>query len=632
MNLLQCVESLSTNTLKRILTTYYPDRDFTREEDRNLLFLLEPKAIEGIWERLSTVEQYLLGFYLLQPPSKPVPLKTIQQEMETPYPFLIAALTRLRQMGILYTHRFYYGEPQYFMPSDLRVAIMRMLNRVEEGELSPVDGVSSPPRLIRELYSLVEYVRRNPLPLTQKGLIHKRQVQRMEEELGLTDGSIPDSFDFHWDEEAYSPSLSLLLDFAAEEELLLTNGERMTVNEEALLAFLEEKADVLGEKAIAFLRSRLYLFEHLIHGIFLDWLLLYPRGKWVPLSYFYQYFLRIRRELTLPPSAVVEEIIRPLQTLIGLIFREKGEETEVALPVFHMKETSSFYLQPNFQFLVPEETSLKARHRLSLIAKVKERGQMVIYEISKESVAYALEQGLDQEEILQLLEELSLSVPENVRQTVAEWVRTHGQIRFYDCIALVCESERLAYELENNPAFARLMVGKLAPTVIAVRRGEVKTLRQKLINAGYSPFSKVIRPGGEEEEEAFYPLPPLFRRPKEKDLRVENLFPEWKEVASWISLFPRSWFMEYRSYREEAMADLLSKSVQYQVPLRLGLKAGEEIDPFYPLKILKIKGRFMLRGVDGEEEYREKEYGLDEIERVQGFIPEELLSILTGGK
>lgn len=624
MNLLQCVESLSTNTLKRILT-YYPDRDFQREEDRSLSFLLDLQVLRQIWQKMEEEEQTILGYFLIMPPFFPVTIKQMNKMVNLPFPYFLAALTRLRRMGFIFTHRPFYGDRQFFLPADLRNALMRIF--IDQGWNGSASGVSAPPSdLLQLLYAFLEYVWKNPLPLTQKGLIHKREVARLEKELGLEDDPLSLHLHFGWEE--YPPTLSLLLDFAAEEELLLTSGEKIILNQDQMADFLRKDGERLEERMIGYLLKRLFSSAHHTLANFLEWISLHPRGKWVHISSFLQFLLEFHFSLQFSADDtddwLVREVMKPLQRLTGMLLRKGAKGIEVTLPRYKMNGEASFYLQPNFQFLVPVEASFGRRYRLAAIAKAKERGQMILYELTKESIAFAAEQGLMKEEILALLEELSLSVPENIRHTVAEWADQQGQIKFYDALTLVCRSEELAGEIHNSPALKKYILARLSPTVFIVRRGELKAFRQKLLTFGYAPSESIYNPEGKKEENLL-PLMPFGQEDRNRPILVENLFPEWKDEIDWLSSFPRSWFTNQRPYQRGTLIDLLSKSVEYQFYLRMKLKAGEAF-LFYPDKLLRRKDRYLLQGFNTETGEENMQVDIDEIERVQGIIPEMLLN------
>ncbi|CCQ92386.1 hypothetical protein CULT_10171 [[Clostridium] ultunense Esp] len=627
MKLIECVEMLSTKTLKKILTTHYADRDFSKEEDRTLSFLLNREVLKKIWEDMSKDEQQVLFYFLLLPPSTAVFPKVMMETISIPYPFLLIALTLLRQKGFLYTHRAYVGDPKFFLPDDLRRALLEVLAQPSAEKLQPVEGRAPLPLLLRKMYALTEYVWKNPLSLTQKGLIHKRQVQQIEDELDLKHPSFPCDFAYEG-EELYSPLLASILDFAAYRELLIQKGDRIVINMEKYRLFLEEKVEESVERFLTYLEERVYpLFPHLHRNVF-DWLLLFPKGVWIPISFFFRFLNQNGYELKgLNEKEFEEEVLFPLQEWMGLLIRKRGEELEVALPRFESVEEERFYLQPNFQYMVSLEAPFHLRHRLARLAKMKTEDQMILYELTKDSIAFAVEQGLSVKEILEELHNLSYSVPENVRRTVEQWADLHGKLRFYDVLILVCESESLAEEIGKNPAFQPYLAGQLAPTVFAVRRKEMKVFRRKLSQAGYSPLEEVLKPG-EAEEEMGYPLPLLFQVHHDWELRVENIFPEWNESLPFLSHFPRSWFTQYRSYHLTTLTDLLSKSIQYEIPVGFRVKGGEEFPFFIPLKMEKRENRLLIVGFVLDPQEEEKSVALEEIGEIQGLFPKDILNFV----
>jgi hypothetical protein len=83
------------------------------------------------------------------------------------------------------------------------------------------------------------------------------------------------------------------------------------------------------------------------------------------------------------------------------------------------------FAQPNFELLIPEESSAALHRRVGAVAELRSLDRFWTYVLTPQSVARGVEEGLDRETVLRTLDGLvDGALPSNVREAVAGWAET----------------------------------------------------------------------------------------------------------------------------------------------------------------------------------------------------------------
>lgn len=90
-------------------------------------------------------------------------------------------------------------------------------------------------------------------------------------------------------------------------------------------------------------------------------------------------------------------------------------------------EPSGFYMQPDFEMLVPPEAGPDVIWMLEQYAERVTRDQMSIYRLTRERFISAIARGYGLHEVMEFLDQYALTgIPENVRIALADWGKGTG--------------------------------------------------------------------------------------------------------------------------------------------------------------------------------------------------------------
>jgi hypothetical protein len=133
-------------------------------------------------------------------------------------------------------------------------------------------------------------------------------------------------------------------------------------------------------------------------------------------------------------------------------------------------EGMKYLLQPTFEILSPVGIPMKRLWKLGEITQLKRVDRANTYELTRESVRSALDDGWRAEEILEALKEGSqVGVPQNVSSTLRDWSGRHGEVELHDALVLTCEPARLKKVIKVLKKLG-VPVHALAETVLAIPR------------------------------------------------------------------------------------------------------------------------------------------------------------------
>ena len=148
-------------------------------------------------------------------------------------------------------------------------------------------------------------------------------------------------------------------------------------------------------------------------------------------------------------------------------------------------------VQPNFQILalgaVPEQTLAS----LEVFAdRVKVDRSAIEYSLCREAVYRAQKDGLSIPTIVEFLQRQgSAPVPQNVIRTLQEWGHQHERIIFHRSIALCQVADTLALDrLWADPVLQRYLERSLSPTVALIKRGRTTAFKETLLEKGILPI------------------------------------------------------------------------------------------------------------------------------------------------
>ena len=153
-------------------------------------------------------------------------------------------------------------------------------------------------------------------------------------------------------------------------------------------------------------------------------------------------------------------------------------------------ETGKVIIQPNFQILALGPVSTAILAKLEMFAeRTKVDRRAFQYALTRESIYRGEKNGLAADDVVAFLTaHCSVPIPHNVVRTVQEWGEQHERIIFHREVSL-CQSETaesLRYLLDH-PAIHPHLERQLTPTVAIVRRRHTHALQERLLQQDVLP-------------------------------------------------------------------------------------------------------------------------------------------------
>ncbi len=140
------------------------------------------------------------------------------------------------------------------------------------------------------------------------------------------------------------------------------------------------------------------------------------------------------------------------------------------------------YVKADFEVFVPAYYPLDQRWMLAQFADYAGGEQMHVYLLSAKSVARGKERGMKEQEMVSVLERLSLTpLPQNVTERILQWGHRHQNIFFREVVVMEGEAdaEWVAHSVVEKHA------EKIGPTRFLVEKNKVEKLATALQNKGY---------------------------------------------------------------------------------------------------------------------------------------------------
>jgi len=145
-------------------------------------------------------------------------------------------------------------------------------------------------------------------------------------------------------------------------------------------------------------------------------------------------------------------------------------------------------IQADFEILAPAAIVLSVRDYLEKVAEFVCGGYIQRYRLTRDSIAKAMESGLEAGEIMNFLEKASEgNLPGNIRASLSDWMDEFGQIDFSKRILLSTRDEYLMLEIMSRPAISKFIEKQIGPSAALIRELDADSLVSEIKRAGYLP-------------------------------------------------------------------------------------------------------------------------------------------------
>jgi hypothetical protein len=367
-------------------------------------------------------------------------LLAVANEAEISGAELIAGIAGLRRKGIIFAISKHWGENSYSLPEDLLHIWQDILmipsiawERVSDSDVQT--SMEEPKLVLNNLFCFLNYLDHQEVILTQKAEIPKRQIPKIAEKLQLIDSEL-----IRWRINpkylsVYPYTLALTMDIAERLHLSLWTETRICLCRNELNKWLELSQAEMNKQ---------------IFRLFYD--------VFVPISAGNQHFLTKISFLPFHNWYLIEDFTSWLREYdIIILFTDWMESCEAfgwieqgldhsSRGIFRLSinqessiecltPTGKFYVQPDYEILVPPDVSYAVRWELTYISDHIHTEQIGIYRLTELSLQRALQSGKSLDYWLDFLNEHSFyGVPESMLYVLKQWGRAEV---FAQKIALV---------------------------------------------------------------------------------------------------------------------------------------------------------------------------------------------------
>jgi hypothetical protein len=591
-------------------------------------FILDMPAV---FQALLPLEKKVLRLIIDRIGYKPFDLGQMEKCMDNSLPGaqLKVGLLRLRQKGIIFTLRKTWGEHIYLIPRDSFATWFRLfigdsfeINKVEDIERMHNSRLG----MASDVFYLLAYIAKHGLPITQKGTIPKRHLQKITTNLNIKDEDLEAMSLQYAGQDLYPPSFAVIYDAALRLGLLQQDVDRVVLDQRNVRLWMECTPEQI--------QNQLYQMWTQLHipsltGIQHVTLLLeqLPRGEWFLLDPLFNYMVEQRMlEKDEKDDFIAAFEAEWLKPLVGLGWIEQGKTKNQQFAIRWTASVESgdkcFYIQPDFEIIVPPTVPFSIRWELECMAEPKQSDRISRYLITKESIHYTREQNRSIEDIIQFLKEYSkFGIPESVELTVEQWGTQFGQVFISEILLLSCRDEKTAQSIADHPQCAPFITTALGDKDFVITREHMPELLKNLEKYGFTPKNNI-----QTSTEKAIVYPKLTAQNKEvsdaglnagetteslqgliyakyavnyyewetKDPQLEEVYPQLQDV-------PSIWLNEYRAYHKSTRKELIEKAIEWRAYLKMN-KQGETIE-FTPRHLQEGSDQqWKVRGIESSQE------------------------------
>lgn len=537
MELKYYLEQLSSSTLKKIIEELGIKEDTV--SPNQLVNILNTKLIDkdnlpALYEAMSLEEKEALAYFIIQNPNQYIFYRRLDRiNSKISRDKFEAGLIKLRRKGIVFAVRKSWGEIAFIIPENLTHLWHGYFFTEAIGEEFDIDystlQIHYPKSQLEEdLFRLLAFVHIEEFPITQKGNINKKDINRMAEILQIDEEVIKH---FPITKEVtnvgWPKKVNLLLTIASRLELLSLDS--LNTTKKSLkwhqLDLNTQKKYLEAILRLEF-RSSDLLIQHLFNLIFH-----LPRNKWYS---FTNLFTKLAGKLNRPVSNELlkraeGEVLKPLHAFGWVeLIEENGGGYYLRLNS-EDNIINQIYVQPNYEILVPQSFPHQNRLLLEQFTKLQYQDKMNKYLITKESVIKGLEIGVSIATFINFLKSYSaIPVSDNIIKTLSDWNKNYGKIKFIDVRIMQCDSVKLAQEIKLHKALQPWFIGELSPKNLIIDRTNFNQFVEQLNKLGYYPNkevwlgydNKINSADGDDFEEEIELI-------RDREYQIENLFPNF---------------------------------------------------------------------------------------------------------
>lgn len=575
---------------------------------------------------------------------------------------LRVALPAMLRKGEVAAVKKSWGDRLYYIPGEVLLAYWSRwdhsgLKSADPGAVTLLQAAR--PGLATDLFRSLTWIAQHGLPLTAKGTVHQKSLHKILEQVELKEEDVAGLNLPYPHQEVYPAHAAVVLDMML--ALGLTRKERgsWSLNAHELSVWLSNSLQKMNHELLVEVLLRYVPDDvHLSHFAFRLIAADMEEGQW----YSMQEALASLQVQGMLPEAISEGkrtwMRSWLAALSGFGWLDLGQDREGELmfrwsmkPVLDKQELADpgavelFYIQPDFEIIVPPEVSFQVRWELELCCEIVAMDVMSIYRISRSSIEAATQQGRSVEEVVDFLRMNSAGIPDNVLLSLTQWAKEMGRTLFAEVLLLRCKDEEAARRIAAHPG-VKDKLEPIGPLDFIVDPAGVDKVEKVLAELNLTPPKWR---GSESQEPRYLRLEPEVgstepirsSRPDsdaqqawiyngrgyqfyERDLSIprrEQLFPGMQDI-------PGVWLRELRTYHASTARRMIEQALQWNTKLMLQVE-GRLVE-FIPDRLeeeeqWRIHGRLFEAerdSLDAGEPQQEVELSPDQWDGMRILLPE----------
>jgi hypothetical protein len=163
--------------------------------------------------------------------------------------------------------------------------------------------------------------------------------------------------------------------------------------------------------------------------------------------------------------------------------------------------TQKITILPDFSAILPLEVLPESIFFFSHLGIISNLDIVYKGSINRESVNESLTNGIEMDTLLVLLDQWQS--PENVTETVKEWIREFSRVCMIHDPTVVAFDSNTALQLNEYPMIKDLLEPLKADTVFTIKKGFEKQVRKILLSMGFDPRIPAVQSPPEDSFEEF---------------------------------------------------------------------------------------------------------------------------------
>lgn len=451
------------------------------------------------------------------------------------------------------------------------------------------------PDIAAELLHLIAWIEREGLPLTGKGTIHKKSVQKLSVITVLSSTDFEGLGIRYEHSDLYPIHVAILLDLLLSLNLVQKAEGRIRIVDHQLQQWLKLSWGQMHREIYQACVDRYGNTEPTLQHFRHQLAVLSP-GKNV--------WCRI-------VNSTCEPQIRGwLYALAGWGYGDVGEDQSGALAFRWLIEPQSllnlrqeavgeaepcgFYMQPDFDMLVPPEAGPDVIWMLEQCAERVTRDRMSIYRLTRERFISAIASGYGLPAVIEFLDQYALTgIPENVRIALADWGKET------DAAPLTVDRSMEVMEESTGSA------------------DDPKLLEKDMFSGVYSSFYT-------PDNQGLVDVPASLH-----GLEHDHSVIEKKFSLLGFEEIPETWYKEWRRYHSSTARQIAAKAIEWQT--KLGIQQENRTRYLIPHQVegheeWTLSGWCMLDSSENTSETEWRTFSPSQWDSMRLILPDDVIT------